>query len=96
MKTTLFSLVLSGMFLVLPLAGGAHAAEKSPAYSHEQFALCDKDKDDHLSKEEFLTCWPGKEDIFQKLDTSGDGRLTTEEMRIGWPHLHPDMSGGAR
>ncbi len=96
MKATFSMLVLLGMFLVLPLVGGVQAAEKSPAYSHEQFKLCDKDKDNHLSKEEFLACWPGKEDTFKKLDTSGDGKLTTEEMRVGWPHLHPGTSEGAR
>ena len=96
MKTTLSLLILSGMFLALPLVGGVQAAEKSPAYSHEQFKLCDKDKDNHLSKEEFLACRPGKGDVFQKMDTNSDGKLTTEEMRIGWPHLHPDTSEGDR
>ena len=82
MKFLLPTLALIGVFL-LPTTH-SQAADK---YNHEQFEVCDKSRDGHLSQSEFSACWPWRGVAFEKLDRWGDGMLSPNDMDINRPHF---------
>jgi Ca2+-binding EF-hand superfamily protein len=89
MRKILTAMLVFGLFLPLVIGPGATAQEKKGKTPEEQFAALDANKDNKLSKEEYVAriTDPEKkgkaETRFSRMDSNNDGFLSLEEFKAG-------------